>query len=108
MNRELIQEHEKIIEKVNRGEKLTENDLDLIRDANEIHLNDGDDIDGHHRRAVGLNEWLERRIKMSKEEAVKILKKYLDRNSHTPAKVYRALHTLWEEATPKPGSVNST
>ena len=33
---------------------------------------------------------------------------YLDKDPHTPVKVYRALHTLWEEATPngmaeKPG-----
>lgn len=100
MNRELIQEHEKIIDKVNRGQKLTEKDLVLIRDANEIHLNDEDNIAGHHEGAVALNEWLEQRIGLSKDEAMKILEEHLDGDSHTPAKVYRALHTLWEEATP--------
>ncbi len=37
---------------------------------------------------------------LTKEQAMKILEKHLDKDSHAPAKVYRALHTLWEEATP--------
>ena len=49
MNRELIAEHEKIIEKVNRGEELMEKDLVLIRDANEIHVNDKEDFSGHYK-----------------------------------------------------------
>ena len=40
MNRELIKEHKQIIEKVESGKLLTQHDLQLIRDANEIHLND--------------------------------------------------------------------
>jgi len=63
MNKQLIQEHENIIEKVNRGEGVTGNDLDLIRDANEIHLNDEDDINGHHEQAVELDKWLETMMK---------------------------------------------
>lgn len=59
MNGALIKKHEKIIAKVNRAEELTKEDLDLIRDANEIHLNDEDNIAGHHKEAVVLNEWLE-------------------------------------------------
>jgi hypothetical protein len=39
-------------------------------------------------------------MELSKKLAMSILEGYLDRDSHTPAKVYRALHTLWEEATP--------
>ena len=100
MNRELITEHEKIIGKVNRDEKLAQKDLVLIRDANEIHVNDKDDFNGHHKEAVALNEWLEQMTELTKEQAMKILEGYLDKDSGTPAKVYRALHTLWEEATP--------
>ena len=52
MNRELIKKHESIIEKVEKGELLTQTDLQLIRDANEIHLNDVDNFSGHHKQAV--------------------------------------------------------
>jgi hypothetical protein len=100
MNRELIKRHEKILDKIDRGKRLTKEDLELIRDANEIHLNDEDNVVGHHKEAVKLNGWLEQRIGLSKEGAMKILEGHLDRDSHTPAKVYRALHALWEEATP--------
>jgi hypothetical protein len=100
MNRELIKKHEAIIAKVEKGELLVKMDLDLIRDANEIHLNDEANIQEHHPQAVALNDWLDRMTEFGKEEAVKILEQYLDRDSHTPTKVYRALHILWEEATP--------
>ena len=100
MNRELIKEHEAIITKIEKGKQLTQNDLQLIRDANEIHLNDKDNFNGHHRQAVQLNDWLDKMIELTKEQAMKILEKHLDKDSQTPAKVYRALHTLWEEATP--------
>jgi len=100
MNIELIRQHEKILDRIDRGKRLTKRDVELIRDANEIHLNDEDNVAGHHREAVALNEWLEQRIGLSKEEAMKLLEEHLDRDSHTPAKVYRALHTLGEEVTP--------
>ena len=100
MNRELIKKHEAIITKVEKNEKLTQEDLLLIRDANEIHLNDEADVQEHHQQAVALNEWLDKITELTKEQAMKILERHLDRNSNTPAKVYRALHTLWEEATP--------
>jgi hypothetical protein len=100
MNRELIQQHEKIIDKINKGQELTGRDLDLIRDANEIHLNDVDNLSGHHKEAVALNEWLDKMTELTKEQAMKILEEHLDRDSQMPAKIYRALHTLWEEATP--------
>ena len=35
----------------------------------------------------------------SKEEAMSVLEKHLDKDSHCPAEVYTALHSLWEEAT---------
>ena len=72
----------------------------LVKDANELHLNDVDNLAGHHQQAAKLNEWLEQRIELSKENAMRILEKHLDKDSCCPAKVYRALHTLWEEATP--------
>ena len=100
MNRELIKKHESIIAGVEKGGKLTQEDLLLIRDANEIHLNDQDNINSHHKQAVRLNNWLDKMIELTKEQAMEILEKHLDKNSHTPAKVYRALHTMWEEATP--------
>ena len=100
MNRELIKKHEAIIARVEKGGKLTQEDLLLIRYANEIHLNDQDNINGHHKQAVRLNDWLDKMTELTKEQAMKILEEHLDKNSNTPAKVYRALHTLWEEATP--------
>ena len=100
MNRELIKKHEAIITKVEKNEKLTQEDLLLIRDANEIHLNDEADVQEHHQQAVALNEWLDKITELTKEQAMKILEEHLDRDSQAPAKVYRALHTLWEEATP--------
>lgn len=100
MNRELIKKHEAIIDRVEKGEMLTQEDLLLIRDANEIHLNDQDNINGNHKQAVCLNDWLDKMIELTKEQAMEILEKHLDRDSHIPAMVYRALHTLGEEATP--------
>ena len=39
-------------------------------------------------------------MELSAEEAFGILERHLNSNSHTPALVFRALHTLWEEITP--------
>ncbi|MCG7851645.1 MAG: hypothetical protein MIO92_03910 [Methanosarcinaceae archaeon] len=100
MNRQLIKEHQAIIAKVEKGKLPTQADLQLIRDANEIHLNDADNLNGHHAEAVELNNWLDNMTELSKDEAMKILEQYLDKDPHAPVKVYRALHTLWEEATP--------
>lgn len=58
MNRELIKEHNKIIDKVEAGKELTKLDLQLIRDANEIHLNDKINLAEHHKEAVELEKWL--------------------------------------------------
>lgn len=108
MNRELIKKHEAIIAKVEKGKWPTQAELQLIRDANEIHLNDKDNLNGRHAQAAKLNDWLDHITEFSKNEAMKVLEQYLDKNPHTPVKVYRALHALWEEATPngmaeKPG-----
>ena len=100
LNRLLIKKHEAILAKLDKSEPLTQDDLVLIGAANEIHLNDEDNLNGHHKQAVKLNQWLEQRVELTKEQAMRILEEYLGRDSHTPAKVYRALHTLWEEATP--------
>ena len=100
MNRELITKHEAIIAKVEKGKWPTPAELQLIRDANEIHLNDEDNLNGRHTQAVKLNDWLDQMTEFSKNKAMKILEQYLDKDPHTPVQVYRALHTLWEEATP--------
>lgn len=100
LNRLLIKGHAAILTKIERGQLLTQEDFVLIRDANEIHVNDALNLNGRHRQAMALNEWLDNMIELSKEQAMKILEEHLDKDAHTPAKVYRALHTLWEEATP--------
>ena len=68
MNRELIKEHEKIIDKVVTRKEMSQEDLGLIRDANEIHLNDVENIAGHHKQAMKLNKWFERKMKVYKEK----------------------------------------
>lgn len=100
MNRELIKQHEKILEKVAADGLMSQHELLLVRDANEIHLNDTENLNGHHRQALELDTWLDRMTELSKEEAMKVLEKWLDKDQKTPVRVYRALHTLWEEATP--------
>ena len=100
MNRALIKRHEGILAKLDNGETFSQADLQLIRDANEIHVNDGANLNGHHRQAVKLDRWLDHRMELDKDKAMQILEQWLDRDVRTPARVYRALHTLWEEATP--------
>jgi len=100
MNRALIKRHEAILAKLDNGKTLSQEDLQLIRDANEIHLNDGANLNGHHRQAVKLDRWLDHMMELDKDKAMQILEQWLDRDARTPARVYRALHTLWEEATP--------
>jgi len=100
MNRELIQRHNQILAKLDRDELPSQAELQLIRDANEIHLNDTDNLNARHAQAIELDRWLDNMTELSKDEAMDILEEWLDRDSHTPARVYRALHMLWEEATP--------
>ena len=100
MNQALIKRHETILAKLDNGQTFSQEDLQLIRDANEIHVNDGANLNGHHRQAVKLDRWLDHRMELDKDKAMQILEQWLDRDARTPARVYRALHTLWEEATP--------
>ena len=100
MNRELIKRHREILAKLDRGEPLSQEDLLLIHDANEIHVNDAIDLGGRHQEALALDEWLDNMMELSMEKAMAILEDWLDRDPKTPARAYRALHTLWEEATP--------
>jgi hypothetical protein len=100
MNRELIQRHEEILAKLDRGEMLNQEDLVLVRDANEIHANDGLNLNGRHQEAMALEDWLDHMMELSMDEAMRILEEWLDRDPKTPVRAYRALHTLWEEATP--------
>jgi predicted nucleic-acid-binding Zn-ribbon protein len=58
LNRLLIKRHEAILAKLENEERLTQEDLRLVRDANEIHLNDEGNVAGHHKEAVELDEWL--------------------------------------------------
>ena len=100
MNRALIKRHEAILAKLDNGKTFSQADLQLIRDANEIHVNDGANLNGHHKQAVNLDRWLDHRMELDKDKAMQILEQWLDKDARTPARVYRALHTLWEEATP--------
>jgi len=100
LNRELIQRHNQILAKLDRDELPHQEDLQLVRDANEIHLNDTDNLNGRHVQAVELDRWLDNMTELGKDEAMHLLEEWLDRDSGTPARVYRALHTLWEGATP--------
>ena len=88
LNLELIKKHEAIISRIENNEPLTQKDMRLVKDANELHLNDVDNLAGHHQQAVKLNEWLEQRIELSKENAMRILEEHLDKDSCCPAKVY--------------------
>jgi len=100
MNRELIKKHEAIIEKIKNNKLPSQEELTLIRDANEIHLNDAGNINGHYKQAVELDNWLDLMTELSAKEAFDILEKHLRKALKTPAIVFRALHTLWEEITP--------
>jgi len=100
MNRELIKRHEQILAKLDKSKLLSEEDLQLVRDANEIHLNDEDNLNGRHKEAVELDNWLDMMIELTPQQAFEILEKHLHKDSQTPAVVFRALHTLWEEITP--------
>jgi hypothetical protein len=100
MNHELIKKHEAIIEKVKNNKLPSQEDLQLIRDANEIHVNDVDNISGHYKQAVELDNRLDLMAELTAKEAFEILEKYLHRDPRTPVIVFRALHTLWEEITP--------
>jgi len=100
MNRELIKRHEQILAKLDKSKLLSEEDLQLVRDANEIHVNDDDNLNERHKEAVELDNWLVVMIELTPQQAFEILEKHLHKNFHTPAVVFRALHTLWEEITP--------
>ncbi len=100
LNRELIQRHEKILDKLDKCELLSQEDMQLVRDANEIHLNDELNLNERHKEAVELDNWLDLVMALSTKEAFEILEKHLHDDLHTPVVVFRALHTLWEEITP--------
>lgn len=58
LNRKLIVHHEKILGKVEQGLPLSQLDLLLIENANDIHLNDAANLAGHHRQALRLERWV--------------------------------------------------
>ena len=100
LNRELIKKHEKILVKLDNDEMLGQEDFHLVRDANEIHVNDELNFNGRHKEAVELDKWLDLMMELPVKKAFEILEKHLHNDSHTPVVVFRALHTLWEEITP--------
>ena len=40
-----------------------------MRSSSGIHLNDKDNLGGHHESAVALNEWLKQRTRSNRQEA---------------------------------------
>jgi len=66
MNRELIKLHKAILKKVEKKKPLTRDDLVLIRDANEMDLNDAANIREHHKQAIKLEQWLMGKITVGK------------------------------------------
>lgn len=63
LNRLLIKDHNKILDKLRSNKKLSKKDMRLIADANEIYLNDTINITEFHKEAVKLDRWLSREIK---------------------------------------------
>lgn len=63
MNLELIKEHIRIILKLEKNKDLTREELILIRDANEIHVNDTDNYNEHHKDAIKLDKEISDLIK---------------------------------------------
>ena len=98
MNRELIKRHREILAKLDRGEPLSQEDLLLIHDANEIHVNDAIDLGGRHQEALALDEWLDNMMELSMEKAMAILEEWLDRDPKTPARAYRTIN--WKRGSP--------
>lgn len=96
---------QEILARLDRGEQLGHEDFELIRDANEIHVKDVENQNGRHKEALALADWLDLMMEVSVDEAMKILEQWLDKSPDTPARVYRALQAIWEEATPD-GAVN--
>ena len=99
MNRELIREQDKILEKLGRGVRLSQQDLQLIRDANEIHYNDARNVGGHHAQAVLLEQWLDRMNGLSKQ-AIGIVEGLLCEDSEATSQANRAAEALRQETTP--------
>jgi hypothetical protein len=70
MNRCLIDRYRQITGKVKQLRPLSQDDLQVIKDANQIHVNDADNLNGRHDQALELNEWLEQMTELSLHEAV--------------------------------------
>ena len=73
LNRSLIARHAAIIAKVEKGENLSWDELLLVEDANEIHVNDTANLAEHHQQALLLQGWLKRETKRTVEEAARAL-----------------------------------
>lgn len=99
MNRDLIKRHEKILNKLDRGVRLSQEDLQLIRDANEIHRNDTENLGEHHVQAMMLDQWLDRMDRLSRQ-AMGAFETYLCEDLALPPNVQQAMEALKQETTP--------
>lgn len=59
LNQLLIKKQKDVIAKIKTGQKLTKEDMNIIKDANEIHINDTCDFAEHHVDALKLDMHLE-------------------------------------------------
>ena len=69
LNRELIKKHEKILAKLDKGELLSQEEMQLVRDANKIHVNDEDNLNGRHKEAMELNKWIDTMMALAPQQA---------------------------------------
>ncbi|MDO8303280.1 MAG: hypothetical protein Q7T18_08565 [Sedimentisphaerales bacterium] len=64
MSRQLIKQHKAIINKIEKGQHLTQEELQLVWDANTIHAYNAADYNEHYLAAVALNDWLDTMMKV--------------------------------------------
>ncbi|MBE0536748.1 MAG: hypothetical protein IH624_13860 [Phycisphaerae bacterium] len=99
VNRELSRKHHRILEMLGSGVRLSQDDLQLIRDANDIHYNDMNNLGGHHAQAVLLEQWLDRMCDLSRQ-AVGVFEQFLCDDSNASSEARQAAETLRHETTP--------
>lgn len=58
MNISLIKQHNKILDKLENKRALTKLELKIVRDANEIFVNDDINATERHKEGVMLDKWL--------------------------------------------------
>lgn len=58
LNSLLIKKQKEVIKKIKTGKTLSKDDKKIIKDANEIHVNDESDFCGFHNDALDLDVYL--------------------------------------------------